>query len=622
MQDPVRPSRGAFRDVYARGYRTWAALWQAAIDDGQSPLPETSLYSAFPNHPHFPEQPLVDRAFSNVATVSGQTTWFTTSATDRCDLPPFHEEVVMQVAWNQSTEIVFRQDDSFEKRFQAFAPGFSDHFPILFLAWAYILSARWAELIPEAQAPTYDKTELSTAADGLTESSGSRAHSVVVDVGDVDQDAARWWAAILSSGSGWTAFIRNGKGDVLHSPWSIRLPTNTSFVLSARQAFLPSYNDSPSPSSVAAARYLSEYCRLHAISEQSEAALAAALMIPVAKFDGARIGLPLPLPRSRCGNSAPPRHQQDFPPWGEAYQPLDRLLTLSCNPRGVKALLSSIFYEPDIDCNVCGAWLQGTFAFLDSEQARDPMMRLRTFMKRDPGLEFLWIGAFLTGTDARCIDNARAAWWKLDLSSAAWTRTHVSFIQSSVPKPSPVCTSISRAHECRLMYLAHASNHVDPPIFPFGPFGHTAMEDTDLDVRQHTRCQVGHGLRYGGFTWDCVGGRKTKQGGDDDVLEALIRVKPPFEPLLDPAHEISVDYDDLDSEGDDETSEMVTRNIFEWLRGEDGFPVAERDIRQHEWIVDDDSDDGGPIQGDVRSVAGDNLGRWLLGVATSRCNSL
>lgn len=148
------------------------------------------------------------------------------------------------------------------------------------------------------------------------------------------------------------------------------------------------------------------------------------------------------------------------------------------------------------------------------------------------------------------------------------------------------------------------------------------MEDTDLDVRQHTRCQVGHGLRYGGFTWDCVGGRKTKQGGDDDVLEALIRVKPPFEPLLDPAHEISVDYDDLDSEGDDETSEMVTRNIFEWLRGEDGFPVAERDIRQHEWIVDDDSDDGGPIQGDVRSVAGDNLGRWLLGVATSRCNSL
>lgn len=58
-------------------------------------------------------------------------------------------------------------------------------------------------------------------------------------------------------------------------------------------------------------------------------------------------------------------------------------------------------------CNVCGAWLQGSFAFLDSDKARDPHVRLRTFMKRDPDLAFLWLGAFITGAEARCLQEAR-----------------------------------------------------------------------------------------------------------------------------------------------------------------------------------------------------------------------
>jgi hypothetical protein len=80
----------------------------------------------------------------------------------------------------------------------------------------------------------------------------------------------------------------------------------------------------------------------------------------------------------------------------------------------------------------------------------------------------------------------------------------------------------------------------------------------------------------------------------------------------------------LDFEDDGEISEMVTRNIFTWLRGEDGFPVAERAIRQHQWIDNLDSDDDTPIQGDVRSIhGGGNVGQWLIGLATKRSwNSL
>lgn len=38
--------------------------------------------------------------------------------------------------------------------------------------------------------------------------------------------------------------------------------------------------------------------------------------------------------------------------------------------------------------------------------------------------------------------------------------------------------------------------------------------------------------------------------------------------------------------------ENTTMNNFEWLRGTDGYPVAERDIHDHEWLKEDaDSDD-------------------------------
>jgi hypothetical protein len=84
---------------------------------------------------------------------------------------------------------------------------------------------------------------------------------------------------------------------------------------------------------------------------------------------------------------------------------------------------------------------------------------------------------------------------------------------------------------------------------------------------------------------------------------------------------MAVNYDSLDNE-DDDCSEMVTRNIFTWLRDEDGFPVAERAVREHEWIDNLDSDDDEPITGETRSTVGGNLRGWLLKTMTKRSNSL
>lgn len=614
MMDAVRPSAQAFKAMYDRGYQTWAALWQMAAADNRLQYPLSKLCSVFPNHPYFPENLIVDTSFSNTATVRGRTTWRTSRGP--CDLSSFQDEMVLHVASNCPTTIVFSDGPYPTTSFLNHVVREGTHVPILVLAWAYILSARWAELIPGAVISDYssDQVQLNPS-NGLHGLEDDENH-VVVDIGDVDDASARWWTAVLAADGGWDASIRSDTGVLLCSPWSIRTQPGPIFTISANIRPCSAIEKSRSASFSTAVRYLSEYCYRHDIADQSQAALAAALLIPVAKFDNRRIKLPVPLlPGKATRNQEKP---QVLPSWDVEPQQLNRLLTLSCNARGVKALLNSIFFEPDVACNICGAWLQGSFAFLDSDKSGDPRILLRTFMKRDPELGFLWLGAFITGAEERCLQEARMGWWKVDISAAAWTGTHASFIQEPITKAAPDAQEISRADECRLMYLSHEPDHTVPPLFPFAPFGCTAMEDTSLDVRRHARCSAPHGLEYSYFTWDCQGGKKAEQGRNR-TLAIAIRAKA-GKPSVTGNNSFLVDHDSLDLE--DEVSEMVTRNAFTWLRGEDGFPVAERSIREHEWIENLESDDDSPIDGDVRSTAGRNLGGWLLGVSTRRSNSL
>jgi hypothetical protein len=152
----------------------------------------------------------------------------------------------------------------------------------------------------------------------------------------------------------------------------------------------------------------------------------------------------------------------------------------------------------------------------------------------------------------------------------------MSFNQAPVPHTSPGTTSISRADECRLLYLCHGTDYTTAPLFPFPPFGSTALDDTSLDVHEHSLCGKDQSLNYVRMTWHCNDGTEVKQG--PEVPIAVERPKPGR--VLNKNSDVDVDYDDHES--NDENSEMVTRNIFTWLPGQDGFPVAARAIREHE----------------------------------------
>ena len=66
----------------------------------------------------------------------------------------------------------------------------SNHIPVLMLAWAYILLARWAELIPRAYTPDYRSHQLQLNDRNSLKGLGNDDDSVVIDVGDVDGAAA------------------------------------------------------------------------------------------------------------------------------------------------------------------------------------------------------------------------------------------------------------------------------------------------------------------------------------------------------------------------------------------------------------------------------------------------
>ncbi|KAG6091548.1 hypothetical protein E4U30_006722 [Claviceps sp. LM220 group G6] len=98
------------------------------------------------------------------------------------------------------------------------------------LGWAYVLSQRWSELIPGAQAIEYTNSSaaLSEGGGGFEKTDGR-----VIDLGVITDEALRWWAAVLAPGEGWTARI-NHNGVYLRSPWSVSLRSSKNLILTFR----------------------------------------------------------------------------------------------------------------------------------------------------------------------------------------------------------------------------------------------------------------------------------------------------------------------------------------------------------------------------------------------------
>ncbi|KPM35998.1 hypothetical protein AK830_g10567 [Neonectria ditissima] len=611
LEDALRPTDETFKAFYERGYRAWYKLRTNAA--GDCSLPSTCLEweHIFPQHPRLPMGLEPDES----GLVTAKSTWLPSE----CNIPVFDQTFQMVATIGRATSVVLT--DNPDLSFPEWFGKHDGHLVVLTFAWAYVLSARWAEIIPRASPPEYTTNQAPWTTHPVSNEATENGQPMMVELGNLTNEEARWWAAVLAPGEGWKAAIPHHRWRLL-SPWSVTKEfSNTSIILTGSLSNTNSCSPTPASCEVAL-KYIEHYTKLHSASSQNRAALAAALLLPLAKLDNRKVSFHLPSgPSTQSANMGAPETLL----FGEHYlRQLDKLLALSANARGVKAVLGSIFYESNIPANACGAWLQGSMAVLKSKETENLHVLARMFFDRSPHISYLWLGGILTGAHKDFLRNTSGLLGlnRIDLHEAAWTGTLLSFIQEPVSPVHRDAISISRADECRLMFQCQEPPREFPPIYPYPPLGDTDIRDTDLGVQLHAHCPGNHGLQFLSLTWSCVGGT------NDAQITGPIPVVSKKDTAYDQPDEdaaVEVDYGCLDRDRD--LSEGVTSNLFTWMRDVDGFTLAEREIYHHEWIdVFDSDDESVDPEGDGGSTIGRNvaglIGGWMAGTMTKRCNSI
>ncbi|KAH6982243.1 hypothetical protein BKA56DRAFT_643878 [Ilyonectria sp. MPI-CAGE-AT-0026] len=195
--------------------------------------------------------------------------------------------------------------------------------------------------------------------------------------------------------------------------------------------------------------------------------------------------------QSRAASSTEPTHGTQ-PQRIPQHQDLDRLLTLSCHVRDINSNLLGVFFEPALD--VANPLLES-----------DSWVLGQMFMEQLPDTAPLWLGATILGLQRNFIKEAGFGQIQVNLNAAAWSGTVQLFLLEPLSGRCHESRWISRADECRLLFLAQAEHHSQAPIFQWAPFGATAIEHTEIEVRIHKDCN-GHTLQYDGFTWHCTNG--------------------------------------------------------------------------------------------------------------------
>lgn len=569
-ENAVTPRPESCRSVFELGFSAWSCCSQRVSRGAKQQALESlkTVDHAFPGHPALPKGLNLEKS-SDCWVASGVSFWDAAAGSTSSCGPGLPETRPKKHSFfvTKSKPTKLRLSDSSQSGLLSFLGDKDDHVAILVLAWAYILSARWAELIPGANDVQYTGAR--------AESSKHESSSITIPIEALSGEAARWWQAVLAPGQGWLATV-DTDGRTLYSPWSV--------TRSSRTALIPHFlghfpTPTTAPDSSTAMVYLSEYVAMHGVDDQSRAALSTVLCLPFATRSSSRITLPAPSVATRL-----PRSQQGkgFPPLSLAQ--VDKLLALSCNTRGIEALLLSSFFDPSVPCNLVSPFLQGTFAALDNI-SHDPPLLIQTLLRKSQRVGFLWVGAAVLGAHISLLNRARSGSFEIDLLLAVWTGTIQTFMQ--LPVSATQSGRIRREDECRLAYLASKDYQGNIPHTPWKPFGTVELKDSELDVQIHGAC-LGHGLRYTGWAWDCW---------EDDRAISVTQQPPELDdadqqPVSRPYSGVEVPYDMLDLE-DDSASATATLNIFIWLR-RTGFAASEQHIRRHEWlceVLDDEEEE-------------------------------
>lgn len=597
MADHVRPSEEEFTRILQESHALWSAYSNAA---DTSPSLSYSCINPGPlirNTPSFLGCDMIrenDQISLNCVEKSGHSlsdlflkgysSWKTSTGVF-CNLEPITIDSQSLLAIHRPLQVQFSDDAPL-----SIWPGVEglpelgegNYIAVLFLAWNYIFSAKWAELL--SKSPEHE-CQICLAQTSESAAAPLQDQDIKVDIGsEISEDEAHWWDVILSTNRNWK-ITTDYKGKTYFAPWSVSVVSQGS-VTTGRQV---TENDTASPrnppSSDTAFLYLSRFCAYNGLYGQCLAALSAALFTLFPN----REPVLLPIPR----HLVDPGVQQSFLPDSHYYMIMEhkvhlpRYMTLSCNVWGIRSLLHSSFYDADIECNLVSPWLDPAFAMIDPLISQRHYCKLANVLAyRQPRLAPLWIGAILMGVAKSTLTEIRIGMNAINLPAAAWTGTVRSFITA---KPSYDASgsgkSIRREDECRLLFISGCDGWARVPLAPWKPFGEIELCDTEIEVHRHAQCGEKHFLEYQYWNWGHMNGKELNETSLN--LGYLNKDSNPVIGQQPISHATSSEVFLLDPVSES-LSELATRGIFEWLRSR-GYPACEKPIYEHPWICLEDS---------------------------------
>ncbi|KAF5025164.1 hypothetical protein F66182_2740 [Fusarium sp. NRRL 66182] len=553
MHDAVRLNADQFHSIYKKSYNIWAQIYFHVVANTKLPAHVLRVQDVFRQHPSLPRN-LSLKHDKRGALATGASIWGSVETACCSKLPSFRQPVQIRVAVKEPISLSIAEMGETKPAYTACFAQDKDYLAILVPAWTYILSARWTEIMPGSCTLAYTRHQAAYH-DGAARCK-DRQSLINIDIGNASSEEARWWAAVLAPGQGWQAHMKLEQNAFL-SPWSIHLQSSTGFVLIHALDDVPASR--PAASFLDAITYLNNFCTRHNLVDQSHAALASVLLLPsMSSFHTFR----LPAPRiSDLSNATDvPTGYPDGTlqhDWIHKDHHIDKLLTLSCNTRGIRPMLLSAFYEPSVECNAVTPWLQGTLASIKHLAGHNSYLTTRMCMERAPSVAFLWLGSLILGVQEKLLQD-----WK--------------------------------------------------------PFGTTPLGDLDIEVRAHKGCED-HQLQYKGIIWDCKDDKPEFQPAQEADTQNLSDSSLTRD--SDPGDEgpVPICFEDLDRERE-AISENATRNIFNWLRC-DGYARYEKEIWAHEWFDMSESDQGDTGEDETTpgasSMLSSQIESWLSDVEPS-----
>lgn len=366
---------------------------------------------------------------------------------------------------------------------------------ILTLCWSYILSMKVLEL--QNRKAKYSRTYLQPR---LASTYRASPGDCVLDLSaPASYELLRWLCAVLAPGLGWTV-----RGPL---PEWTALGTGGDRLVILTDKPVPYGPNKGPPSSSEAVELLIELCGLFGLGADTldgdcmqfetlasyTAAFLAALASPTYRFEKWEPQLAIaPLERQ-----SKPADAADSARIRQYAADLGYYMTLSGDAYCMHSVVWSMFWQPDIQCNLVSPWLGGILeALRPLIDAGDVITLGKTFTLRRPRVALWWLGLFFLGSPnlleeiVRWLETTEgrygyglAAWSWPDITLSAWTGSPNSFWDEDVTNSYPNLEDlVPRVDVLRCRFNLLLQNDHWNRSFCWRPSGHIRKTYVELDI--------------------------------------------------------------------------------------------------------------------------------------------